>query len=285
MSGLVTRTDADGIATVTLASPGTLNALSTPMLMALAEAFAQIAADDGIRVVILAAQGKAFSAGHDLKEMQSYRSAPDAGRAQFQALFDRCSAVMQQIAALPQPVIAQVQGVAAAAGCQLACSCDLIAASETTRFGVNGINLGLFCSTPAVALTRRLAPGMAFELLTTGDFLSAPRAHALGIVNRLSPPETLEADTRALAAQIATKDPAAIRIGKTAFRAQLGQPLDQAYQIAGAAIVENVLRPDTAAGIDTFLTRRQVGLQTGSRRANSPAISPSPTTANPRQTT
>ncbi len=253
---LIRRDVQDGIATVTLASPGTLNALSTPMLMALQDAFTAIAADDTIRVVILAAEGKAFSAGHDLKEMQGYRSAPDRGHAQFQTLFDRCSALMQQIAALPQPVIAQVQGVAAAAGCQLACTCDLITASETTRFGVNGINLGLFCSTPAVALSRRLAPGQAFELLTTGDFLSAPRAHALGVVNRLSPPDRLTEETRALAQQIAAKDPAAIRIGKAAFRAQLALPLDQAYRLAGAAIVENALRPDTAQGIATFLDRK-----------------------------
>lgn len=253
---LIRRDVQDGIATVTLASPGTLNALSTPMLMALAEAFTALAADETIRVVILAAEGKAFSAGHDLKEMQGFRSAPDQGRAQFQGLFDRCSALMQQIAALPQPVIAQVQGVAAAAGCQLACTCDLIVASETTRFGVNGINLGLFCSTPAVALSRRIAPGAAFELLTTGDFLSAPRAHAMGVVNRLSPPDRLEGDTRALAAQIATKDPAAIRLGKRAFQAQLGLPLNQAYQVAGAAIVENALRSETAQGIAGFLDRR-----------------------------
>jgi enoyl-CoA hydratase/carnithine racemase len=253
---LIRRDVQDGIATVTLASPGTLNALSTSMLVALQEAFTAIASDDSIRVVILAAEGKAFSAGHDLKEMQGYRTAPDQGHAQFQALFDRCAALMQQIAALPQPVIAQVQGVAAAAGCQLACTCDLIVASETTRFGVNGINLGLFCSTPAVALSRRIAPGAAFELLTTGDFLPAPRAHAMGVVNRLSPPDRLAEDTLALAAQIAAKDPAAIRLGKRAFQAQLGLPLDQAYRVAGAAIVENALRPDTAAGIEAFLTRK-----------------------------
>ena len=253
---LIRRDVQDGIATVTLSSPGTLNALSTPMLQALEGAFTAIASDDSIRVVILAAEGKAFCAGHDLKEMQGYRSAPDGGRAQFQTLFDRCSALMQTIAALPQPVIAQVQGVAAAAGCQLACTCDLIVASETTRFGVNGINLGLFCSTPAVALSRRIAPGAAFELLTTGDFLPAPRAHAMGVVNRLSPPDRLAEDTRALASQIAAKDPAAIRLGKRAFQAQLGLPLAQAYQVAGAAIVENALRPDTAQGIESFLTRR-----------------------------
>jgi enoyl-CoA hydratase/carnithine racemase len=256
MTGLLTRSDRDGIATLTLTSPQTLNALSTDMLRALAETAARIATDDRVRVVILAAEGKAFSAGHDLKEMQGYRTAPDGGKAQFQALFDRCAQVMQQIATLPQPVIAQVQGVATAAGCQLACSCDLIVASETARFGVNGINLGLFCSTPAVALARRLAPGAAFELLTTGDFLSATRAHALGVVNRLAPPEGLADATRALAETIAAKDPAAIRLGKRAFQAQAGQPLPEAYRIAGAIMVENILLPETDAGIQAFLDRR-----------------------------
>jgi enoyl-CoA hydratase/carnithine racemase len=246
-----------GIASVTLTSPQTLNALSTEMLHALAGAFARIASDSGIRVVILKSEGKAFSAGHDLKEIQSYRNAPDQGRAAFQSLFDRCAEVMQQIAALPQPVIAQVQGVATAAGCQLACSCDLITASETTRFGVNGINLGLFCSTPAVALSRRLAPGAAFELLTTGEFLSAPRAHALGMVNRLATPDQLDAETLRLAQSIAAKDPAAIRLGKQAFRAQLGLPLDQAYAVAGREMVENALMPDTDAGIQSFIERRK----------------------------
>lgn len=253
---LIRRDVRDGIATVTLAAPHSLNALSTAMLMALEDGFAAIASDASIRVVILAAEGKAFSAGHDLKEMQGYRSAPDAGRTQFQALFDRCAAVMQQIATLPQPVIARVQGVATAAGCQLACSCDLIVASETARFGVNGINLGLFCSTPAVALSRRLAPGATFELLATGDFLSAARAHALGLVNRLAPPDQLEAETLKLATSIAAKDPAAIRLGKRAFQAQLGLPLPQAYATAGAIMVENALLPDTAEGIQRFLARR-----------------------------
>ncbi|WP_374372258.1 enoyl-CoA hydratase [Tabrizicola sp.] len=253
---LIRRHVQDGIATVTLAAPATLNALSTAMLQALDATFAALATDDSTRVVILAAEGKAFSAGHDLKEMQSYRAATDGGQAQFQALFDRCVAVMQAIAALPQPVIAQVQGVATAAGCQLACSCDLIVASETARFGVNGINLGLFCSTPAVALSRRLAPGMAFELLTTGDFLSAPRAHALGLVNRLAPPDQLAEETLKLAASIAAKDPAAVRLGKRAFRAQLAQPLPQAYATAGAAMVENALLPATAEGIQRFIDRR-----------------------------
>ena len=253
---LIRRHVRDGIATVTLAATATLNALSTPMLQALEESFAALAADDSIRVVILAAEGKAFSAGHDLKEMQGFRSAPDAGRAQFQALFDRCARVMQAVASLPQPVIAQVQGVATAAGCQLACSCDLIVASETARFGVNGINLGLFCSTPAVALSRRLAPGMAFELLTTGDFLPATRAHALGLVNRLAPPDQLETETLKLATSIAAKDPAAIRLGKHAFQTQLGLPLPQAYAAAGGIMVENALLPDTSEGIQRFIDRK-----------------------------
>lgn len=253
---LIHRADQDGIATLTLSQPKTLNALSTPMLMALDAHIQSIANDPATRVVILKAAGKAFSAGHDLKEIQGFRSAPDQGRAAIQELFDRCSALMQAITALPQPVIAQVQGVATAAGCQLACSCDLIVASETARFGVNGINLGLFCSTPAVALSRRLAPGAAFELLTTGDFLSAPRAHALGLVNRIATPDQLDAETLRLAQSIAAKDPAAIRLGKQAFRAQLGQALDQAYRGAGAIMVENALLPDTEKGIQAFLDRR-----------------------------
>jgi enoyl-CoA hydratase/carnithine racemase len=254
---LVLRQDADGIATVTLASPGTLNALSTAMLAALAGTFDNIAADPDIRVVILRAEGKAFCPGHDLREMQSFRSNPDGGRARLTALFDRCSRLMQDVAALPQPVIAAVQGVATAAGCQLACSCDLIVASDTARFGVNGVNIGLFCSTPAVALSRRLAPGATFELLTTGEFLTAPRAHALGLVNRLTAPQALGAEALALATSIAAKDPAAIRLGKQAFRAQIGLPLDQAYALAGSVMVENALLPETAAGIQAFLDRRK----------------------------
>ena len=256
MAAPLTESRSDGIVTLTLASPETLNALSSMMLRALAAALDRIAADETIRVVILKAEGKVFSAGHDLKEMQSLRAAPDQGRAGIQALFDLCASVMQQVHALPQPVIAQVQGVATAAGCQLACSADLIVASESARFGVNGINLGLFCSTPAVALSRRLAPGMAFELLTTGDFLPAPRAHALGVVNRLAPPDQLDAETLALAHSIAAKDPAAIRLGKRAFQTQLGQPLPQAYASAGAEMVTNALFPQTNQGIQAFIDRK-----------------------------
>lgn len=256
MAGLLEDRTGDGIAIVTLAAPDTLNALSSTMLQALGRCFQGIAQDGTIRVVILRAEGKAFSAGHDLKEMQSFRNDPDQGRARYRALFDLCAGVMQQVHSLPQPVIAQVQGVATAAGCQLACSCDLITASETARFGVNGINLGLFCSTPAVALTRRLAPGMAFELLTTGDFLSASRAHALGVVNRLAAPDRLAAETLALAQSIAAKDPEAIRLGKRVFQAQLGQDLSQAYALAGAEMVTNALFPAADQGIQAFIDRK-----------------------------
>lgn len=255
MAPLVLRHDQDGIATLTLNAPQSLNALSRAMLVALRSALADVAADGAVRVVVLRAEGRAFSPGHDLKEIEAARAAPDGGRAEIASLFELCARVMQALPALPQPVIASVQGIATAAGCQLACSCDLVVAAEGARFGVNGINLGLFCSTPAVALSRRIAPAQAFELLTTGEFLSAGRAHALGLVNRISAPEALDAETLDLARQVAAKDPGAIRLGKAAFRAQLGLPLDEAYALAGHAMVENALRPETARGIEAFLHR------------------------------
>jgi enoyl-CoA hydratase/carnithine racemase len=256
MADLLARSDAGGIATLTLNSPANLNALSRDMLLAMKAALADLARDDSIRVVVLRAEGKNFCAGHDLKEIQAARSAPDHGAAEIADLFALCAGVMQALVALPQPVIAQVQGVATAGGCQLACSCDLIVASETARFGVNGINIGLFCTTPMVALTRKLAPAAAFELLTTGAFLPAARAHALGLVNRLAAPDALEAETRALAETLAGKLPQVLRLGKRAFQAQLGLPLDQAYATASPIMVANALDADTAEGIAAFLERR-----------------------------
>lgn len=256
MTGLVLRHDHDGIGILTLNAPGTLNALSRALLVELQAHLADLAADNSTRVVVLRAEGRAFSAGHDLREIAAAQKAADGGAAEIASLFALCSRVMQALVALPQPVLASVQGVATAAGCQLACSCDLIIAAETARFGVNGVNLGLFCSTPAVALSRRIAPAQAFELLTTGDFLPASRAQAMGLVNRLAAPERLAEDTLALAMQIAAKDPGAIRLGKQAFRAQIGLPLDEAYALAGQAMVQNALRPETVAGIAAFLDRR-----------------------------
>ncbi len=185
-----------------LNDPRRMNVLSDEMLDALEAAFAGLREDDGVRAVVLAARGKAFCAGHDLKQMQAHRGDADGGRGYFGALFARCSALMQSIGELPQPVIASVQGVAAAAGCQLVASCDLAVAAEGTRFGVNGIDIGLFCSTPSVALSRNMHRKQAFEMAATGAFLDAQRAVEAGLVNRAVPAEALEAETMALAERV-----------------------------------------------------------------------------------
>ena len=254
---LVLRTDDGSLAILTLNAPGRLNALSSPMLLALEAAFAALAADATIRVVVLKGAGRVFSAGHDLKEMQAARAAADKGAAAFAALFDLCARVMTRISALPQPVIAQVHGMAAAAGCQLAASCDMVVAAEDARFGVNGVNIGLFCSTPMVALTRKIPPAVAFEMLTTGEFITAARAHEVGLVNRVSPPDALEDTTLALARTVAAKLGAAVKIGKSGFYDQIALPLAQAYAQTGAAMVENMLWRDTEEGIRAFLEKRK----------------------------
>lgn len=254
---LVIRSDDGAIAILTLNAPVSLNALSTPMLLALEAALDAITQET--RVVILRGGARAFSAGHDLKEIQSHRADPDGGAAAYQALFALCARVMQKLVAQPQPVIAEVRGVATAAGCQLAASCDLVVAAETARFGVNGINIGLFCSTPMVALTRKIAPSAALEYLLTGEMIPAPRARELGLVTRTVPEDALEAATLTLARQIAGKLPVALRHGKAAFRAAVGLPLDQAYQAAGGIMCANMMEPDTAEGIQAFLEKRKPG--------------------------
>ncbi|WP_188527175.1 enoyl-CoA hydratase [Sinisalibacter lacisalsi] len=254
---ILLREDHGAIARLTLNNPRALNALSDEMLDALAAEFDRLADDETIRVVVLAANGKAFSAGHDLKEMQSHRDAPDGGRAYFDALFDRCGAVMQKIPALPQPVIAEVHAIAAAAGCQLVASCDMAVAAEGTRFGVNGVNLGLFCSTPAVALARALPRKVVFEMAATGDFIDAARAREVGLVNRVVPPEELTGATMALAQVVAEKLPAAIRLGKAGFYDQVQKPLAAAYDSAGAVMVENMMDEDTDEGIRAFIEKRK----------------------------
>jgi len=253
---ILLRHDQDGIATLTLNAPASLNALSTAMIAAITAELARLAPDPQIRVVILRANGRAFCAGHDLREMQAARAAPDHGRAAFEALFTSCAAMMQALIALPQPVIAQVHGTAAAAGCQLVASCDLVVAADTARFGVNGVNIGLFCSTPMVALTRKIPPAVAFEMLTTGEFLSAPRAREVGLVNRVTTSDDLEAETHTLAATIAAKLGAAVRIGKRAFYDQAELPLAAAYAHTGAVMVENMLLRDTDEGLTAFLEKR-----------------------------
>jgi enoyl-CoA hydratase/carnithine racemase len=253
---ILLRSSFGGVATLTLNTPGSLNALSDAMLDALLGAFADVAQDRTTKVVILRGSGKAFCAGHDLKEMQASRAAPDKGRACFEGLFARCAKVMQAIPALPQPVIAQVHGIATAAGCQLVASCDLAVAAEGTRFGVNGVNIGLFCSTPMVALSRNVPAKVAFEMLTTGQFIDAARAREVGLVNRVVPPDALQTETEALAALLAAKLTAAVRTGKRAFYEQLPLPLADAYAQAAAVMTENMLWPDTEEGISAFLEKR-----------------------------
>ena len=256
MTDLLLREDAGGVATLTLNSPANLNALSDAMLAALMEALVALDGDGSVRAVVLRGAGKAFCAGHDLKEMQAGRQSEDAGRAYFHDLFTRCAAVMQAVGRLPQPVIAQVHGIATAAGCQLVASCDMAVAAEGTRFGVNGVNIGLFCSTPMVALSRNIPRKQAFEMLTTGGFVDATRAEALGLVNRVVPPDALETETRALAETVAAKLGAAVRVGKRAFYEQLEMGLSDAYAHTGAVMVENMLWRDTQEGIQAFLEKR-----------------------------
>ncbi len=254
---LLLREDRGAIATLTMNDPARLNALSDAMIAALSAAFDRLADAPEVKVVILRGAGRAFCAGHDLREMQAARQAPDGGAAAFKDLFDRCAAMMQRIPALPQPVIAEVHGIATAAGCQLVASCDMAVAAEGTRFGVNGVNIGLFCSTPMVALTRKVAPGLAFEMLTTGEFIDPARAREGGLINRIAPPEGLEAATRALAETVAGKLGAAVKIGKRAFYDQRGLPLGEAYAHAGRVMVENMLYRDTNEGICAFLEKRK----------------------------
>lgn len=256
MTDLIRRESLGTVARLTLNAPTSLNALSDAMLAALADTLDRIAVDRGTRVVILRGAGKAFCAGHDLKEMQAARSAPDRGAAYFLDLFSRCGAVMQRLPALPQPVIAEVHGIATAAGCQLVASCDMAVAAEGTRFGVNGVNIGLFCATPMVALTRNLPRKMAFEMLTTGDFIDAARASDLGLVNRVVPQDQLSDATLALANTVAAKLTAAVRIGKRAFYDQIGLSLADAYAQTAAVMAENMLWRDTEEGIQAFLEKR-----------------------------
>lgn len=253
---LLLREDQGAITTLTMNSPGNLNALSDAMLAALTDAFRDLQGSETSRVIVLRGAGKAFCAGHDLKEMTAKRQANDGGAKALRDLFDRCAVMMQMIQRLPQPVIAQVHGIATAAGCQLVASCDLAVAAKDTRFGVNGVNIGLFCSTPMVALSRNVPRKQVFEMLTTGEFITAPRARELGLVNRVVPGEDLGTETDALAGKIASKLGSAVRVGKRAFYDQLQLPLDKAYELTGAVMVENMLNRDTAEGVAAFLEKR-----------------------------
>ncbi|MEO1494343.1 MAG: enoyl-CoA hydratase [Pseudomonadota bacterium] len=256
MTDILVREDAGRIATLTLNRPEALNALSEEMLAALQDAFDALMVDTSVKAVVLRGAGRAFCAGHDLKQMQAQRQSPDGGRAYYAALFSQCSRMMTSIPRLPQPVIAEVHGLATAAGCQLVASCDMAVAAETTRFGVNGVNIGLFCSTPMVALSRNIPRKHAFEMLTTGDFLDAGAARDAGLVNRVVSEDDLADAARGLADQVAAKLGSAVRVGKRAFYEQLEMPLDAAYAHTGRVIVENMLHADTAEGVQAFIEKR-----------------------------
>lgn len=254
---ILIRQDDGPVATLTLNAPARLNALSDAMLAALQSELDALKTDTKTRVVILKGVGKAFCAGHDLREMTEGRQAEDGGRAYFTDLFARCAKVMTSITRLPQPVIAEVHGIATAAGCQLVASCDMAIAADTTRFGVNGVNIGLFCSTPMVALTRNIPRKQAFEMLTTGQFIEAPRAEALGLINRSVPEADLADVTRALADLVASKLTAAVAIGKEAFYEQITKSLDEAYAYTGEVMVRNMMLDETEEGIRAFLEKRE----------------------------
>jgi enoyl-CoA hydratase/carnithine racemase len=248
---LLLRRDADGVAWLTLNRPSARNALSLGLMEALVAELAAIDADPSVKVVVIGGAGPAFCAGHDLREL---RSNPD--RATYQATFQLCSQLMTSIVRLPKPVIARVHGVATAAGCQLVATCDLAIAAETARFATPGVNIGLFCSTPMVALTRAVGRKAAMEMLLTGELIDASRAHALGLVNRVVPEAELGAAVSALAGQIVAKSPLTLAIGKEAFYRQAEMGLDDAYAFASEVMTRNMLARDAAEGIDAFLAKR-----------------------------
>ena len=253
---LLERHDKNGVAHLRMNAPEKLNALSEAMLKALHNEFDSLAQDRSIRAVILSGAGKAFCAGHDLKEMTVGRQSEDDGKAYFKSLFDTCAKMMSSIQKLPQPVIAKVHGIATAAGCQLVSSCDLAVAEDGAQFGVNGVNIGLFCSTPMVALSRNIPRKKAFEMLTTGQFINAETAREYGLINRIARPEDLDFVTGELANTISSKLAAAVKIGKEAFYKQLEMSLEDAYSYTGDVMVENMLYRDTREGISAFIEKR-----------------------------
>ena len=249
------REDRDGIALLTLNRPAARNALSEGLIAALGEEFDRIAEDRTVKVVVLSGPGPVFCAGHDLKEMTARRRDPDRGRAYFTDILSRCSAMMQRIVRLPQPVIAAVDGIATAAGCQLVASCDLAVAGRDARFCTPGVNIGLFCSTPMVALSRNLSRKHAMEMLLLGEMLPAEDAARMGLVNRVVPDALAEA--LRLATTIASKSTLTVRIGKKAFYEQAEMSLSEAYDHASAVMAENMLARDAEEGIGAVLEKRQ----------------------------
>ena len=253
---ILLREDVGGVAVLTLNQPQTRNSLSEEMLETLGDAFTAIAHDKSVRVVVLAANGPAFSAGHDLKELTRHRSDDDRGRAYFKHIMNTCSAMMQQIVTLPQPVIAAVQAIATAAGCQLVASCDLAVASRDAKFATPGVNLGLFCSTPMVALSRNLSRKHAMEMLLSGDVITAEHAARIGLVNVVVEAGSEREEALKLARKIASKSTLTVKVGKEAFYRQLEMPLAKAYRYTAEVMVENMLARDAEEGIDAFIEKR-----------------------------
>ncbi len=246
------RTDANGVATLILNRPQQFNALSSALLIELQRAVDAIARDKSVRVVVIAGSGKAFCAGHDLKEMRAHHD-----RKFIQDVFRRCSHLMLSLTRLPQPVIARAHGIVAAAGCQLVAQCDLAVAASDARFATSGINVGLFCATPSVALARNVPRKRAMEMLMTGDFIDADTALSYGLVNRVAVPEELDAEINKLAQSIIAKTPVAVAAGKKVFYEQIEAGLEQAYELATGAMVCNMMTEDAAEGIDAFMQKRK----------------------------
>ena len=253
---LVERIDDGAICRLLLNQPSRLNVLSDDLLNTLQEELSSVGKSKNIRCLIISGAGNGFCAGHDLKEMTNKRQNPDGGVSYFRDLFVRCSKMMTTIRSLPQPVIAQVHGIATAAGCQLVASCDLAVADDTARFGVNGVNIGLFCSTPMVALTRAVGRKRAFEMLVTGQFIEAKEAKEIGLINKISEIGQLEKTTDELALQITSKLGDAVKIGKEAFYKQSEMSLKDAYDYTGAVMAENMMFEQTKKGINLFLDKK-----------------------------
>jgi len=258
---ILLREDKGGIAILTLNRPQARNSLSEALLEALGDALSAVAHDQTVRAVVIAANGAAFSAGHDLKELNAHRSDEDHGRAYFKHVMSLCSRVMQQIVTLPQPVIAAVHATATAAGCQLVASCDLAIASHAARFATPGVNIGLFCSTPMVALSRNVSRKHAMQMLLTGDLISAEEAARIGLVNEVVPAGEERAAALKLAAKIAGKSTLTVKIGKEAFYRQAEMPLADAYDYASQVMVENMLARDAEEGISAFIEKRDATWQ------------------------
>ena len=248
---ILLREDRDGICTLTMNRPQQMNLLTTEMLTALQDAFDGISRDRKVRVVILAALGKGFCAGHDLKEIRALAEQP-----KIEKLFAQCSRMMQAIVALPQPVIARVQGAAAAAGCQLVAQCDLAIASETAKFVTSGVTWGFFCSTPGVAIGRNLQRKHAMEMLLTGDPIDAHRAMEWGLVNKVVPPEQLDSAVQDLAKKIGEKPPATVAAGKRGFYQQMDMNLAKAYELASTVISSSFAHEEGRAGMEAFIDKK-----------------------------